>query len=140
MGRKFSVCLFSFLAVALLSSSVSGAGAGNKTTQTEEEEMIDQVESMGKAIQQALSKIANQLKAGGGDSNAAKLNLEKLGAEVTKTQSAMKGQAGRQPATPGQNQETMKTLQSFLQNFNTKLLDNVNSTIDRLEKMGDDTP
>ncbi len=141
MERKFSRFGVGFLTLGAFAHSAFATQpkAQNALEESDEEQMVTQVEQMGKSIQQALSKIATQFKSGNQDSAAAKVDLEKLAADIGKTQAAMKNnQKGREPAAPAKNQEMMKTLQNFIQNLSTKMLDNVNQTVDKLEKMGDE--
>jgi len=139
MGQRFNRFIVGFLTLCACVRPALAAGPSPNPNETEEEQMVTQVEQMGKAIQQALSKIATQLKNGGGNAAAAKIDLEKLSADLTKTQAAVKKNLKNgESAAQGKATETTKTLQNFLQNFSSKMLDNVNDAVDKLEQMGDE--
>lgn len=138
-----------FGVLVLLAISTAGFGAGKPAASDEAEDlqMIEQVEKMGKSIQEALAKVAAQMKAGGSsekETAAAKQNLEDLAKKLQQGQAAMKngnGSSGRAPgAADGSTSEMMKTLQNFIQGMTSKVIENANQTVDKLNKMADENP
>jgi hypothetical protein len=127
---------FAFLLCAASVADPKGAG---KVTETEDEAMITQVEEMGKSIQAALNKIAAQMKAGGNSSDAKK-NLEQLSESLQKNQAAMKDKAARTPGADGAGatSEMLQALKSFIQGMTSKVIENANQTVDKLNKMSDE--
>lgn len=128
--------------LSLLVSGLALAGSPKTVSnESEEEAMITEMEQLGKTIQEALAKIQAQFKGGSpmANSGEAKRNLEQLARDLESKKGQMKSSGGRAPRAVG-SVDNMKMLQEFMKGLTSKVMDNVNQTVDKLNKISDETP
>jgi hypothetical protein len=135
-------------AVLLVSCVAAHAGppsSGARSGESEEEQMITEYESMGKNLNAAIQKIAEKLKASGLSPEAkadAKSDLEKIKEELERRKSGAPkaGGPGAPPSPTDQaaNAQMLKTIQGYMQGLSSKVMGNVNESVDKMNKLSEE--